>query len=90
MTALSSADCHFTNNRPPLSKTQKNPLVPFTNNQAEQDLRMMKVKQKISGGFRSLSGARIFCLIRGFLSTIRKRGQNIFQSIQAVYSGVPG
>ena len=46
-----------------------------------QDLRMMKVKQKISGGFRTLSGARMFATIRSVLSTARKRGINILQAI---------
>lgn len=58
------------------------PGVPFTNNQAEQDIRMMKVKQKISGCFRTLQGAEDFCVIRGFLSTQRKQSFNLFQSIQ--------
>lgn len=63
------------------------PLVPFTNNQAERDIRMMKCKQKISGGFRSEKGAKIFARIRGFISTARKQGWNIFDSIQQVVRG---
>lgn len=61
--------------------------VPFTNNLAERDLRMMKCKQKISGGFRTELGAKIFVRIRGFISTARKQGWNIFKSIQAVVEG---
>lgn len=64
-----------------------NPLVPFTNNQAERDIRMMKCKQKISGGFRSVKGAEVFARIRGFISTARKQGWNIFESIQQAVRG---
>jgi hypothetical protein len=63
------------------------PLVPFTNNDAERDLRMAKCKQKISGGFRSVHGANQFSRIRGFISTARKQGWNILQSIQSVFTG---
>jgi transposase len=57
--------------------------VPFTNNLAEQDLRMMKVKMKISGSFRTLEGARIFAILRSIVSTARKQGFNILQVLTA-------
>jgi transposase len=55
--------------------------VPFTNNLAEQDLRMMKVKMKISGGFRTFEGAARFASLRSVVSTARKRGWNILQAL---------
>ncbi len=55
--------------------------VPFTNNQAERDGRMMKLRQKISGGFRSLQGAMDFALIRSFSSTARKQGWDIIDAL---------
>jgi transposase len=62
------------------------PEVPFTNNDAERDLRMMKCKQKVSGGFRTPQGAEHFARIRGFISTVRKQGFNVLSSIQAIFS----
>jgi len=57
------------------------PSVPFTNNLAEQDLRMMKVRQKISGCFRAMAGAENFAVIRTILSTARKQGWNILDTL---------
>jgi transposase len=58
------------------------PAVPFSNNEAERDVRMMKLRMKISGGFRSPEGAADFATIRGFLSTARKQGWNIIKALQ--------
>jgi len=57
--------------------------VPFTNNLAEQDLRMMKVRMKISGAFRTLQGAQIFATLRSVVSTARKQGVNILKILAA-------
>ena len=65
----------------------ENRLVPFTNNLGENDIRMTKVQQKISGCFRSMNGAYIFCRIRGYLSTCRKQGISSSQALNLLFNG---
>ena len=65
------------------------PDVQFTNNLPERDLRMIKVKQKVSGGFRTSIGASNYCTIRSYTSTMRKQGHNVFDAIVSAMMGSP-
>ena len=62
------------------------PHVPFTNNQAERDLRPAKVKQKVSSCFRTLTGAQAYARLQAMISTCRKQHKNVFLSLRRLFS----
>ena len=65
------------------------PVLPFTNNQAEQDLRMIKVRQKISGGFRTQKGARLFLTVKSTTGSLRKRSRDVWTGLMNAMAGRP-
>ena len=67
----------------------KEAAVPFTNNQAERDIRPSKVKQKMNGGFRAASGTESYSRIHSFISTLRKLNRPVFQELLSVITGNP-
>ncbi|MFT6155396.1 MAG: transposase [Neolewinella sp.] len=64
-----------------------NALVPFTNNRGENDIRMTKVHQKVFGCFHSIEGAKVFCRVRGYLSSCRKQNINASEAMRRVFEG---
>ena len=62
---------------------------PYPNNQAEPDIRTIKVHQKVSGTFRSATGAATFARIRSDISTLKKRGLPVWEYLQKAYAGTP-
>jgi transposase len=67
----------------------RNPYIPFDNNQAERDVRMIKVQQKVSGTFRDSEGAGRFGRIRGFVSTMKKQSHSVMEALHSVFTGDP-
>ena len=65
------------------------PGIPFTNNQAERDLRPAKVKQKVSGCFRTRPGADVYARLQAAVSTFRKRDMNVFTTLRDLFSHIP-
>ncbi len=61
--------------------------VPFTNNRGENDIRMTKVQQKISGCFKSIDGAKIFCRVRSYLLTAQKHGVTPTDALKTLFDG---
>jgi transposase len=60
--------------------------IPFTNNIAERDFRMAKTKQKVSGGFRTFEGLEKYARLRSYISTVKKQGRNVLQSLNTIFS----
>ena len=63
--------------------------VPFTNNSSEGDIRMCKVKSKVSGSFRSTKGSSTFCKIRSYISTAKKNTINVMDALSNAFKGNP-
>jgi len=79
----------FINRKADVLRFVYEPLVPFDNNLADRDLRMIKLKQKISGCFRKEQSAKVFCRVRSYISTSRKQGYSVYQALKLAMTGNP-
>jgi transposase/regulator of replication initiation timing len=81
--------CCFRDRRHEVQRYWADPAVPATNNQAERDLRMVKLQRKISGCFRTFAGAKAFCAVRSYLQTARKHGVDGLDILVQLFEGTP-
>ncbi len=81
--------CCFRDRRREVTRYWADPAVPATNNQAERDLRMVKLQRKISGCFRTFAGAKAFCAVRSYLQTARKHGVDGLDILVQLFKGTP-
>jgi transposase len=79
----------FINRKEEAMRFVHNKDTPFDNNLSERDLRMIKLKQKISGCFRTVHGAEAFCRIRSYISSVRKQGYGVMDAIAQAPAGKP-
>lgn len=79
----------FINRKEDVLRFMNNPIVPFDNNMAERDLRMIKLKQKVSGCFRKKEKAEAFCRIRSYISSVRKQGYSVMNALNKAMQGHP-
>jgi transposase len=82
---LARLDAH----RDEVLRSLEDTRVPFDNNQAERDLRMVKLQQKISGCWRTLAGAQAFLTVRSYIATARKQGRNPLDALRRLFDGHP-
>lgn len=87
--AATNLACALFDHQPEVLAFTRNLAIPFDNNQAERDLRMTKIHQKISGGWRTSHGIEIFARIRSYLETARKHGHNPYTALEQLHTTGP-